>query len=231
MSPKPDSSAFGAPPQGASTGVGRHRPGSGFEPPGRRLEPARIADLGLVPSLSSEVADLLDEWGWGTSAIGERLVHRSGPQVMVGHAVTLSYLPERDLGAALPHGHLAHHTAAARAQPGDVLVISSAGRLDASVLGGEGASSLAAAGMVGAVVDGAMRDLDEVRSAGISVWATAVSPRSGVGRLEAVSLEAPLACGGVQVWPGDLVVADQAGIVFVPSLLLDLVASRILGPG
>jgi len=211
-------------------GVGRHAPVEPGNHPAPRLDLALLAGLREVPSLSSELADLLDEWGWNMAGRDPSLVHRAGPRLMIGQAVTLSYLPERNLGEAQPPGHLAHHTAAALGHPGDVLVISTAGILDASVLGGQGARAIASRGMAGAVVDGAMRDVDEVREAGIAAWSRSVTPQSGVGRLEAVSIQRPISCAGVQVHPGDLVVADEAGVVFLPSRLVALAASRLLGP-
>lgn len=215
---------------GDRPGVGHHIPSPPAARSGGRLSPSLIAGLREIPSISSEVADLLNQWGWATVGRDSSIAHRVGPKPMVGQAVTLSYLPERELAAAGPIGHLAHHTAASVGHPGDVLVISTHGVLDASVLGGQGAMALAARGLVGAVVDGAMRDLDEVRAAGISAWARSVIPQSGVGRLEAVGIDGPVLCAGVQVHPGDLVVADESGVVFIPEELVDRVAAQLLGP-
>ena len=83
-------------------------------------------------------------------------------------------------------------------------------------------------GIAGALVDGAVRDLDEIESAGLPVWAGAVTPRTGNRKLEAVSINRPISCAGVQVRPGDLVVADRTGACFIPFDVLDRVIERVV---
>ena len=66
------------------------------------------------------------------------------------------------------------------------------------------------------IIDGACRDVEEIRASGLTVASRSVTPRTGKGRLRVVSLGKPVGCGGVRVRPGDLVVADDTGIVVIP---------------
>lgn len=95
------------------------------------------------------------------------------------------------------------------------------------MLGGLAANTGARIGLSGVIVDGAVRDIDQIAAAGLPVWSRSVTPRSGKSRMEAVSLNAPVQCGGVQVAPGDLAVADATGICFVPIELVREVAARV----
>src|SRR5262249_4942810 len=108
------------------------------------------------------------------------------------------------------------------------LVVDAGGVKDASCFGGLAAHTAAAAGIAGALVDGAVRDLDEIESAGLPVWAAAVTPRTGNRRLEAVAINRPICCAGAQVRRGDVVVADRTGACFVPFEILDRVIERVV---
>jgi regulator of RNase E activity RraA len=84
------------------------------------------------------------------------------------------------------------------------------------------------AGVSAFVVDGAVRDVDEYAEVGFPAWSRSLTPRTGKYRIEAVSINAPVCCGGEQVRPGDLVLADPNGVCFVPPELAAEVAARIL---
>jgi regulator of RNase E activity RraA len=75
-------------------------------------------------------------------------------------------------------------------------------------------------GVVGAVVDGAIRDVDETRDLGFYVLSKAVVPRSThtpiSGRMEPIEINVPIQCAGALVNPGDIIVADENGVVVVP---------------
>lgn len=103
-------------------------------------------------------------------------------------------------------------------QPGDVFVLA-AGEVEDFACFGEMASTiLLARGGVGAIVDGAARDLSGIREAGLPVFARAVTPRNyyyPFGQPHG-SVNVPVTCGGVTVNPGDVIVAGDDGIVVVP---------------
>jgi regulator of RNase E activity RraA len=123
---------------------------------------------------------------------------------------------------------LAHLTAFADARPGDVLVVSAPPASRVSVLGGLAAAAAVAAGVAAVVVQGAVRDVDEIDATGLAVWSTAVTPITGRGRLDALEINGPVEICGVQVVPGDVVVADRSGVVFVPRDRFEVIADRLL---
>jgi 4-hydroxy-4-methyl-2-oxoglutarate aldolase len=71
-------------------------------------------------------------------------------------------------------------------------------------------------GEAGAVVDGAVRDIDHSRSIGYPVWCSGVSPITGKWRIVTLAVNKPIRVAGITVRPGDLVVADECGVCFVP---------------
>ena len=75
-------------------------------------------------------------------------------------------------------------------------------------------------GVVGAVVDGAIRDTDETRDLDFFIFSKAIVPRSThspySGRLEPIEINVPIQCAGVIVHPGDIVLADEIGVVVIP---------------
>jgi regulator of RNase E activity RraA len=89
-------------------------------------------------------------------------------------------------------------------------------------------SKAAAAGLSGIVVDGAIRDIDQINIVGLPAWSRSITPRTGKWRLEAVAVNTPVCCGGEQVWPGDLVLADDSGVCFIPIDVVDRAIPEIL---
>lgn len=156
----------------------------------------------------------------------------------VGHCYTMTpairplYTPTpRLLGEALtvkapPGDNLTVHGALSMVQPGDVLVIDWRGYTEGCATG---ASSLVVPikrGLRGAVVDGAWRDVGELRAIGFPIFARCASafspPKDRPGEINV-----PVACGGVVVAPGDLVVADEEGVVVVPRQWVERVADSL----
>lgn len=106
------------------------------------------------------------------------------------------------------------------AQVGDVIVVDAAGETETSIWGGLMSGLCKMKGVVGAVIDGAMRDTDETRDLGFQVFAKAIVPRSThspySGRMEPIEINLPIQCAGVLVKPGDLVLGDEIGVVVIP---------------
>ena len=104
------------------------------------------------------------------------------------------------------------------AEPGSVIVISIAGgESEVAVWGGLMAAGAFANGHAGAVLDGGVRDLVEIRrDYGFPVYARSVSPGTTLGRYKTVASQVPVRVGGVIVHPGDIVVGDVDGVVVVP---------------
>ena len=100
------------------------------------------------------------------------------------------------------------------AQQGDVLVIQGVANL--SNMGGISAQTGKRQGEVGAIVQGGVRDIAHSRAVGYPVWASDITPVTGKWRLETVEINGPIQIGEVRVSPGDLVVADDTGVCFIP---------------
>ncbi|MGK9170711.1 RraA family protein [Inquilinus limosus] len=106
-------------------------------------------------------------------------------------------------------------------QPGDIIVVDAGGDTETSVCGGLMGGLAKNRGIRGMVIDGAGRDIDELRDIGWPIWTRAITPRGThtmfSGRKEELSINVPIACGGVTVNPGDFVIADEIGVTVVPA--------------
>jgi 4-hydroxy-4-methyl-2-oxoglutarate aldolase len=111
--------------------------------------------------------------------------------------------------------HLPVMSALAEAAPGDVLVIATNGGSRA-VFGELFATEARRRGLAGIVADGLCRDLQGLRGIGLPVFARGTTPRSGTTTSQA-ALGATIACGGVEVSPGDLVFGDDDGLLIAPA--------------
>jgi 4-hydroxy-4-methyl-2-oxoglutarate aldolase len=105
-------------------------------------------------------------------------------------------------------------------QPGDVIVVDAGGDLNTSVCGGLMGGLAQNRGIRGMIVDGSGRDTDELEDINWPIWTRAITPRGThtmfSGRKDELSINVPIACGGVVVNPGDFIVADLMGVVVVP---------------
>lgn len=102
------------------------------------------------------------------------------------------------------------------AKPGEIGVIVMEGTLDIAAIGNLMATAAKVRGMAGMVLDGAIRDVWDIRRMGLTVYARSISPRTAVGHYATVARNVPVQCGGVTVRPGDIIVADEDGVVVVP---------------
>ena len=112
------------------------------------------------------------------------------------------------------HDNLMLHAAIYRAEAGDVIVVE-AGDEEMAVAGGNVCAVAQRRGVAGFVIDGVIRDVAESRANGFALFARGVSPipgaKDGPGEINGT-----ITCGGVAVHPGDVIVADEEGIVVVP---------------
>jgi regulator of RNase E activity RraA len=100
------------------------------------------------------------------------------------------------------------------AEPGDVLVIQGVDGI--SSMGSISAALGKRQGEVGAIVDGAVRDISHSRTIGYAIWSRSVSPITGKWRIETAGINIPVRIAGIAVNPGDLVLADEVGVCFIP---------------
>lgn len=165
---------------------------------------ARLATLDTCA-----VSDALDKLGLPGAVVGISAL--TGPAKVAGRVVTtklgapLPGLPKRHLGAG----------AVVAAKPGDIIVVEHRGRTEVSGWGGLLSRGAVRGGVAAVLVDGACRDIDESRMLGLPVFARAGVPVTARGRVAEHSCQEPITFATVAVKPGDLVIADGSGIVFV----------------
>jgi 4-hydroxy-4-methyl-2-oxoglutarate aldolase len=164
------------------------------------------------------ISDTMDELGIPPGAVGASVLKPTMPgTVMVGPALTLRNIRQRiePLQGARDHvNKMAEFECHNLATPGDVLVID--GVANVSNMGGNSAQTGKRQGEVGAIVQGGIRDVPHQRAVGYPIWASDITPVTGKWRIEAAEINGPVMIGGVQVHPGDLVVADDTGVCFIP---------------
>jgi regulator of RNase E activity RraA len=137
----------------------------------------------------------------------------------VGEAFTLRYIPAReDLDVLAAFQDPAHPQRAAieQVQPGQVLVVDSRGDGRCASAGEILLTRLKVRGGVGFVTDGSVRDSPRIPSIGIPVHTQGVSAATNLGLHHAVDFNVPIGCAGVPVYPGDVVVGDEEGVVVIP---------------
>ncbi len=110
--------------------------------------------------------------------------------------------------------NLAIHRAIDEAKPGDVLVINGNSEVNRSVFGDILGEICLASGIVGVVIDGAVRDVEELEKIGLPVFARGICP-AGPTKTGPGSVGLPVACGNVVCYPGDAIFADKDGIIVV----------------
>jgi regulator of RNase E activity RraA len=202
-----------------------------------RLPASTIEELRSTRGLSATVSDVLDQLGWSLTVPATLLAPRQPDAVVVGYAITAEYVPTRrrpgsgfatvaDVGSEAPPP--AFDPGYRHGESGDVLVLAAHGADGTSVLGGRVARAVRRHGIGGVIADGAVRDLDEILAVGLPVWSRGVTPITGKSRLEQVAINRPVFFAGVQVYPGDLVIADRSGVCFVPSELAAELADQVL---
>lgn len=122
------------------------------------------------------------------------------------------------------------HAAMAMAKPGDVLVIDGKGDTSCALMGALMINACKVMGLGGIVIDGAVRDTEELRELGFPVFAVGANP-NGPTKFIPGRINWPISAGGVAVSPGDLVVGDADGVVVVESekaaSLLPLAAKKV----
>jgi 4-hydroxy-4-methyl-2-oxoglutarate aldolase len=176
-----------------------------------RLEKKLLDAFRALEDLTGTTSDALDECGI-TAVVPASVLKPTDPKArLVAQAITV--LNRKSAQRRTTSG-LAEIEAHNLADPGDVLVIQ--GVAGISSMGGVSASVGKRQGEAGAIVDGAVRDIDHSRSIGYAVWCTGVSPITGKWRIETVAINKPVTIAGIEVKPGDLVVADECGVCFVP---------------
>ncbi|APF39099.1 ribonuclease activity regulator RraA [Chelatococcus daeguensis] len=146
-----------------------------------------------------------------------------GQKRVVGPAFTLRFVPAReDLATPESWSSPTSTRAAIEAMPeGAVAVVDAMGVTDAGIFGDILCARMQKRGVAALVTDGVVRDLAGVLGTGLKVWCQGAAAPPSVAGLTFVGWQEPVACGGVAVFPDDVVVADDDGAVLIPRALLD----------
>ena len=148
-------------------------------------------------------------------------VPRTPGKAIAGPALTLQFMPiredqyidgeYRDPESQL-HRHCLYHT-----QPGDIVVVDARGDMGSGVFGNMMLTYFMGRGGAGLVVDGCIRDYPHVKEFGIGLWLKGTTPNYHTQtNIFPFAVNVPIACGGSLVLPGDIIVADDDGVVVVP---------------
>lgn len=145
----------------------------------------------------------------------------------VGRAFTLRFVPAReDLATPESWSSPISTRAAIEAMPaGCIAVVDAMGVTDAGIFGDILCTRMSKRGVAGLVTDGVVRDLAGVLASGFPVWCAGTAALPSVAALTFVSWQEPIACGGVAVFPNDVIVVDSDGAVLIPAALLEEVAA------
>lgn len=184
--------------------IRRHRPG---------VDPATLAALSRFAS--TDASDLLNR----LFAVSPAIRRLSGEGTLCAAACTVKVFPGDNLMV---------HKALDLANPGEVVVVDAAGSRSNAVLGDLICAKAGHRGIAGFVVDGLVRDLPGIRELGLPVFALGTTPIGPLHRGPG-EINFPISCGGVVTNPGDVILADDAGIVVVPWGIADALAARLAG--
>ena len=140
---------------------------------------------------------------------------------VVGPAVTLQFMPKReDLsgeGEYVDPEQQLHRHVLYQADAGDVVVVDARGDMKSGCFGNMMLTYFKAKGGIGIVVDGCIRDFPIVKTMGLGLWLKGVTPNFHIQTdIFPFAVNVPVACGGVLVMPGDIIIADDDGAVVVP---------------
>lgn len=205
----------------------KHKGNAGFisddliGPSPKPIDAAIIARYMNLNDATGTISDILDARGIRGTIPASRLRQTILDTKIVGRAVTVRNSPQvLDPFQAVQQNEnmMCEVEAIHQADPGDVLVIQ--GIEDVSNMGGIMASTAARQKIRGAVVDGGVRDVGHSRKIGFPIWSKDVSPITGKWRAITQEINGPVEVFGITVHAGDLVVADETGICFVPQAMI-----------
>jgi regulator of RNase E activity RraA len=148
----------------------------------------------------------------------------AAPRV-AGRAFTMRFIPARE-DRATPESLSSPRSTRGAIEdmpPGCIAVVDAMGTNNVGIFGDILCARMRKREVAALVTDGAMRDLAGVRNSGLPIWCNGIAAPPSVAGLTFVGWQEPVACGGVAVFPGDVMVADGDGAVVIPAALLDVV--------
>ena len=189
------------------------------EPDEPEITPAMVREtLG-----SALVCDSLDAEGFPHQSPRIELRPMTVVGVLAGRCRTMLWA---DMAHADPRPYELELAAVNGCQPGDVLVAAASGSTRSGIWGELLSTAARNSGCLGAVVDGAVRDVRQMRAMAFPIFARHTSPYDSKDRQRAIDIDVPVEIDGVLFTPGDLVVADEDGVVVIPKAVEAVVLRR-----
>ncbi len=174
---------------------------------------------GFMKVATASVADAVDKIAGSRGYMDFQIKPRISEKKIVGPAVTIKEGPTDEF---LPPTHALD--AIDESEAGSIIVIGIDGEPNVAVWGGLMTAGAEVNELAGAVLDGGVRDITEIRrDSDLQVFARSVSPGTTLGRFKTLDANVPVECGGITVNPDDLIVGDLDGVVVVPKAHVDAV--------
>lgn len=146
---------------------------------------------------------------------------------VAGRAFTMRFIPAREnVPGAFAKKLPVNRDAVEVMEPGAIAIADARGTIDAATFGDIVVARMVKRGVAGIVTDGAVRDRNGLIATGMPIWTTGVTAPPPAAHLMLAEWQAPIGCGGVAVFPGDIVVADGDGVVVVPFGIAPQVAEQ-----
>jgi regulator of RNase E activity RraA len=204
-----------------------------------------MTDIDIGPDITRPPQDLIEALSHISAAtaagelarLGVRDPHIQGPvpfkpgKHVVGPALTLQFMPKREDVHATgeyagpqrqKHRHVLFHT-----KPGDVVVVDARGDMKSGVFGEMMLTYFFGQGGAGVVIDGCIRDFPHAQELDLGLWLKGVTPNFHVQtNIFPHAVNIPIACGGVYIEPGDIIIADDDGAVVCPIALAPELAQK-----
>lgn len=189
--------------------------------PDMQLDPRAVETLSQVTTAT--LTTILLKKGLRNVWLRGPMPLRAGLPRLVGRVFTLRFVPAReDLATPESWSSPISTRAAVEDMPaGCIAVVDSMGVTDAGIFGDILCARMARRGVTALVTDGVVRDVAGVLGTGLPVWCAGAAAPPSVAGLTFVDWQRPVGCGGVAVFPGDVMVADDDGAVLIPSALLN----------
>ena len=172
---------------------------------------------------SAVVCDSLDAEGFRRQSPRVPLLRRTGSGILVGRCKTTLWA---DMAHVDPRPYELELLAVDACRPDDVLIAAAGGSMRSGIWGELLTTAIIARGGVGAIIDGAIRDTTKIDDLGFPVFARGTCVYDSKDRQRVIDIDVPVEIDGILFHPGDLVIADDDGIVVVPRSVEEAVIRR-----